>query len=196
MKWELNENSLFAILLRSQWWLSFGIGVLLSASAVIVLPETWRVFGVVTGGPFLVIGCMAAWRQFQAPSSARIDKTLAAVRAMTWGDFSGAVEDAYRRDGYEVSRVTSVAADFEMKKDWRTFLVSGKRWKVARTGVEPLRDLHAAKVAREAHECIYIATGEITDNARVFATENKISLVDGTELARLLPNMGRARKRA
>jgi len=72
--------------------------------------------------------------------------------------------------------------------------VSGKRWKVARTGIEPLRDLYAAKEAREAHECLYIATGEITDNARQFAQDKQIRLVDGPELARLLPGMGRGRK--
>jgi restriction system protein len=191
MKWAMNENSLFAILLRSAWWVSFAIGVAVSALAVSFMPETYRVFGIVTGIPFIVIGCIAAWKQFQAPSTSRIDRTLTAVRAMNWGDFAGVVEEAYRRDGYEVSRVASPAADFEMKKEWRTFLVSGKRWKVAQTGVEPLRDLQAAKEAREAHECIYIATGVITDNARRFAAEKKIRLVDGSELARLLPRVGR-----
>ena len=196
MKWTMNENSLFAILLRSAWWVSFAIGIALSAAAVAFMPEAYRLFGIVTGMPFIVIGCIAAWRQLQAPSAARVDKTLAAVRAMTWGDFADALEDAYRRDGYEVSRVANRAADFEMKKEWRRFLVSGKRWKVAQTGVAPLRELHAAKEDREAHECFYIATGEITDHARRFAAENKIQLVGGDELARLLPGAGRGGKRA
>jgi restriction system protein len=73
-------------------------------------------------------------------------------------------------------------------------LVSCKRWKVARTGIEPLRDLYAAKDAREAHECIYIAAGEITDNARKFAAEKKMRLLYGAELAQLLPGVGGGRK--
>jgi len=194
MKWEMNENSLFATLLRSQWWISVAIAVGLSSAALALLPEAYKVAGLVTGLPFLVIGGMAGWRQFKAPSHSQVDKTLDAVRAMTWGDFANVLEEGYRRDGYEVSRVNGAAADFEMKKDWRTFLVSGKRWKVARTGIEPLRDLYAAKEAREAHECLYIATGEITDNARQFAQDKQIRLVDGPELARLLPGMGRGRK--
>jgi restriction system protein len=147
--------------------------------------------GVVMGLPFIGIGCMAAWRQLQAPSSARIERTLAAVRAMSWNDFASALEDAYRRDGYVVSRVDGAGADFELKKDWRTLLVSGKRWKVARTGVEPLRDLHAARVARDAHACLYVVTGDVTDNARQFADDHKITLVGGAELARLMPAAGR-----
>jgi restriction system protein len=62
---------------------------------------------------------------------------------------------------------------------------------VARTGVEPLRDLKAAKDLREAHDCVYITIGEITDNARQFALENRILMVGGAELARLLPRVGR-----
>ena len=43
------------------------------------------------------------------------------------------------------------------------------------------------KQARDAHECIYVAAGEITDNARAFAAKHAIKLVGGPELARLLP---------
>ena len=79
-----------------------------------------------------------------------------------------------------------------MTKAGRTSLVACKRWKVARTGVDPLRDLHAAKDAHEAQECIYVAIGEITDGARKFALEKKIRLMHGAELAKLLPRAGRA----
>ncbi len=195
MKWQMNENSLFAVLLRSSWWISFAIAAALSALAITLLPEKYRMFGIVTGGPFLVIGCIAAWKQLRAPSSGRIEKTLAAVGAMSWIDFARAIEMAYRREGFEVSAVSGGAADFEIKKEWRTALVSCKRWKVARTGVEPLRDLHAAKEAREAQDCIYVAIGEVSDNAREFAVKHAIKLVGGPELARLLPAAGRGGKR-
>jgi len=194
MKWQMNENSLFAILLRSSWWVSFAIAAALTAVAVALLPEPYRLFGAVTGLPFFVIGCIAAWRQFQAPSMARIESTLAAVRAMSWVEFSRAIEAAYRGDGYAVTAVSAAAADFEIRKEWRIALVSCKRWKAARTGVEPLQDLHAAKEARNAQECIYVATGELTDNARAFAVKHAIRLVGGPELARLLPGPGRGKK--
>ena len=86
---------------------------------------------------------------------------------------------------------TGLLSDFEIRKDWRTALVSGKRWKVARTGVEPLRELKIARDLREAHDCIYITIGEISDNARKFALENNIRMVGSAELAKLLPRAGR-----
>ena len=194
MKWRMHENSLFAVLLRSAWWISFAIAVALAAVAIALLPEQYRIFGAVSGLPFFVIGCIAAWRQFQAPSTARIESTLAAVRAMSWVEFSRAIEAAYRRDGYDVTTVSAAAADFRIRKEWRIALVSCKRWKAARVGIEPLQGLHAAREAHDAQECIYVATGELTDNARAFAGKHAIRLVGGPELARLMPDIGRGKK--
>jgi restriction system protein len=194
MQWRFNENSLFAILLRSPWWISVAIACAVAAIALALLPEAYRIFGAVSGLPFLVIGCIAAWKQWEAPSSTRIDKTIAAVRAMSWVEFSRAMESAYRRQGYGVSAISGNAADFEITKEGRTALVHCKRWKVARTGVEALSALHEMKEARDANECIYVAAGEITDNARIFAAKHGIKLVGGPELARLLP--GEAGKKA
>ena len=194
MNWAMNENSLFAILLRSSWWISFAIAGTVTAVAIALLPEAYRIFGTVTGLPFLVIGSIAAWKQFQAPSTARIDNTLAAVRAMSWVEFSRAIDAAYRRQGYGVSAVGGTAANFEITKEGRTALVSCKRWKAAHTGVEALHELHAMKEARNAHECIYVTAGEITASARAFAIKHAIKLVGGPELARLLPDEGRSKR--
>lgn len=188
MKFRMHENSLFAILLRSQWWISFAIAAAITTVAAFFVPP---VYAVVASLPFLVIGCIATWRQLRAPSAARVARTLEAVRAMSWNDFSVALEAAFRRDGYAVSRVGVAAADFEMTKAGRTSLVACKRWKAARTGVEPLRDLDTARRDRDVHESVYIATGEFTDGARAFATEKKIRIVHIAELAKLLPRAGR-----
>ena len=189
MQWTMNENSLFAILLRSSFVWSFAIAAVMIAAMVVLLPEAYRVVGVISGLPFVVIGCMAAWRQLRSPSQARIARTAEAVRAMSWSDFREALSDAYRRAGYEVHAIEG-AADFELRKEWRRSVVSCKRWKAGRTGVEPLRDLVKAKEAREAHECVYVAVGDISDNAREFAKKNAVALVGPAELARIMPQRG------
>ncbi len=192
MKFQMAKNSLFAVLLRSPWWISFAISAAIVALAKAIMPAIPLGYAVFAALPFLVIGSIAAWRQLRAPSAARVANTIDAVRAMSWADFAAALEDAFRRDGYTVSRIDGAAADFEMTKAGRTALVACKRWKIARLGVDPLRDLVAAKDAREANDCIYVATGEITDGARRFALEKKIRVVHGAELAQLLPRAGRA----
>ncbi len=191
MQVQMAKDSLFAILLRSPWWVSIVLAAGIVGAARFTVPEVYTIYAFFAALPFIVIGGVAGWRQLRAPSAARVADALEAVRAMSWGDFSGALADALRDDGYAVSRLTGAAADFELAKAGRISLVACKRWKAARTGVDPLRDLYDAKRAREANECIHVATGEITDGARAFASERNIRLIHGAELAKLLPRVRR-----
>jgi restriction system protein len=183
MKLQMSKNSLFAVLLRSPWWVSVALAAGIFAALRLVLPQTYAFF---VGLPFVAIGCYALWQQLRSPSEARVARALEALRAMSWEEFSGDIEHAFRRDGYSVSRTSGTQADFELARAGRISLVGCKRWKAARTGIEPLRELLAAWRARDAHECIYVCAGEITDNARAFAAEQRIRLVHGAELAKLL----------
>ena len=177
------KNSLFAILLRSPWWISFIVAAAVLAAARLVLPDAFAIFAAL---PFAVIGAYAGWQQLRAPSAATVAARLEALCALSWEDFSAALEDAFRRQGYSVSRLAGEAADFELSRAGRLSLVVCRRWKAARTGIEPLRELHAAKAAHEAHECIYVCAGEFTDNARAFSTEKSLRLLHGAELAGLV----------
>ena len=183
MKLELNKNSLFAVLLRSPWWVSALVAIGLVVGLRLLIPTSYAVFAAL---PFAVIAAYVGWQQLRAPSARRIARTLERLRAMSWEDFSAAVEEAYRREGYTVSRLAA-QVDFELLQGSRSTLVACKRWKATRTGIEPLRELEAARRAREAHGCIYVAAGEITEQAREFAAQKSIRLVHGAELAKLLP---------
>jgi restriction system protein len=81
----------------------------------------------------------------------------------------------------------------ELSKAGRVSLVSCKRWKAARTGIEPLRDLDAARNKTQAGECFYLAAGEVSANATAFAAEKGIRLLRGAELAALVKAPGQLR---
>lgn len=183
MQLRMHQNSLFAILLRKAWWISALAAMAIFGLLRFLLP--WE-FALFAAAPFIGISGWVAWKQLRAPSAGRIAKTLDRLRTQSWDDFSRTVEEAYRREGYAVSRLGDARADFELVQGPYSTLVACKRWKAMRTGIEPLRELQAAREAREAHFCIYVATGEITDQARAFAAEKKINLVQGGELATLV----------
>ncbi len=185
MKLKMAENSLFAILLRKPWWISVLIAVVLALAASAMLPRAYAAYGIWSGLPFLAIGIVAAFRQWQAPSAARIAHTVERVRAMSWREFADALEQAYRSQGYEVARRAG-AADFELGAGSGRTLLAAKRWKAAGTGVEALRELHAAAAACGAQESLYVTLGELSDNARQFAVEKNIRVLRGAELAALL----------
>ena len=183
MKLKMHERSLFAVLLRSPWWASALIAGAIVAGARLLVPTLYAVFAAL---PFGVIAAYVGWKQLRAPSATRVAARLKELRGMGWDEFAAAMAAGFRREGYEVKAIQAPQADFELVRGSRTTLVACKRWKVARTGIEPLRELEAARGAREAQECVYVAAGEITEHARAFAAQNKIRLMEGAELARLL----------
>ena len=188
MKLKMSENSLFAILLRSPWWISIALVLVIALASGALLPALYVPFGVLGGFPFLVIGIMAAWRQWQAPDPARVAEALTRIGAMSWRDFSSLLEQAFGREGYTVTRLHGASADFRLVKGERVTLLSCKRWKAASTGVDALRELVAAKEAQGADETISISLGQVSETARRFAKEQGIHLMSQSELAYLFNN--------
>jgi restriction system protein len=192
MKLPMAKNSLFAILLRSPWWVSAGVGVLLGVLAMALLPDAYRVAGALSGFPFIVISAMAAWRGRERPSAARIEQTQTALAAMSWPTFAGLLEQAFERDGHTVvarEPRNTPAVDFVLERKGRRMLVGARRWKSARTGIEPLRALHAAREAAGddmPNDALLITLGEPTDSARPFAARHRIAIWQAAELAQAL----------
>jgi restriction system protein len=186
LKLSMAKNSLFAVLLRSPWWVSLVIAVVLGAVAAALLPAEYRGAAALSGFPFAVIAAIAAWRQWRLPGAARVQATQAAVAAMAWPAFSRLLEDAFKRDGYTVQRGQGDAVDFVLERQGRRMLVSARRWKSARTGLETLRALQAAREAAEASDALCIALGELTDTARPFAAEHRVAIWQASEIAQAL----------
>ena len=72
---KLPENSLFAILLRSRWWVSMLVAVGIFAVARLFLPVDFAIFAVL---PFIVISVVSMWKQLREPSGARVDAAIGA----------------------------------------------------------------------------------------------------------------------
>lgn len=181
------EKSLFAVLLRSPWWISFVVVVLIALASGALLPKEYFVVGALAGFPIFVVGCIAAWKQLRAPSPARVAQTLQSVQTMPWRGFADALATAWQRGGFEVQRLDGGAADFCLTKNGSTTLASARRWKAATHGVEPLRELRAAMDQRGAATGLYLlAQGSLSDNARLYARDNRITIVQDDALAALL----------
>lgn len=185
------RNSLFAILLRSPWWISFGVVLAFAAASAALLPAKYVVFGLMGALPFFVIGLIAAYRQLRAPSERHVEQTLQQVAAMPWREFCQMLEQAFQTKGYQVSRLDGAAADLEMRKDGQTTLVAGKRWKAASHGVEPMRALDRERQSKDASHCIYITLAALNDASQRFAEKQAIQMVNGVTLVQLLGKLPR-----
>ena len=185
MNFKMSDKSLFAILLRSPWWYSFLIAVVLLLLARVFLPEAFRAIGMLSSLPFAVLGIIAAWRQRDKPSPERVSMALDQLAQMSWKQFLPIMEQAFVQQGFTVTQLNSNSVDLHLEKSGRVTLVSCKRWKAATLGVEVLRDLKSMQDSEEASYAACISLSLPTGVALKFAKENAIQLICQDELASL-----------
>lgn len=194
MKLKMAKNSIFAILLRSAWWISAGIAVAIVVAARALLPPQYFGVGAFGAFPFVIIAGMALWKQLKTPSTARVEQTLAVVRTLSWPAFSDALAQGFKQDGCEVERPAGQGqADLLLRKKGKLAVVAARRWKASRVGVDALRELSAASEKQGAAERIYVTIGEVSEQAARYANEQQIQFMGPDELARLLPALGRGK---
>jgi len=186
MRLKMARNSLFAVLLRSQWWISVLVAIVVVAASRALLPAQYWLFGAMGAFPFLVIAAVALGRQLRRPSAKRTQDILQQVRSMSWREFAQALQQAFERDGCRVERLEGGAADLAVSRGSRTTLVAARRWKAARHGEEGLIALHAQMRERDASECSYVALGELSANAQRFARTHNVQLIQHDALVQLL----------
>jgi restriction system protein len=184
VKFKMSEKSLFAVLLRSPWWVSFLLVAVIALGAGALLPKEYAGVGMLGGFPFFVIACMAAWRQRKLPSAAVVEKAMQSLSSMGWRDFSAVLESAFARQGYTVTHLNG-AADLQLEKKGVLTVVSAKRWKAATIGVEPLRELVAQRDTLQASHSVCITLGQVSAKAGLYAAENRVTLISDTDLVAL-----------
>ncbi|MFN0185060.1 MAG: restriction endonuclease [Aquabacterium sp.] len=183
------RNSLFAILLRSSWWISVALAAFVGGVAAAVVPDAYRVVAAFSGFPFVVIAVMAAWRGRNQPSVAQVERAAQALGQTSWSAFATLLEAAFRRDGFSVERSQRPGVDFEIEKAGRRMMVAARRWKSAHVGLEPLRALQAAREAAEAPDALYIGLGALSDQARKLAAAERVAVWQAPELAQKLKGL-------
>jgi restriction system protein len=176
MKFKMAENSIFAHLLRSPWWISFLIAAAFCVFMVAALPKELVSYGVIGAFPFVVIGFVALKRQWGAPSPAKLQTELDRLSALSWRDFSAELDAKFVKQGFEVTHLSTGVADFKLEKTGHTTLVSAKRYKAATHGIETLQALVAQQEAQGADKVMYVCLNPVTAQAAKFAKEKGVVL--------------------
>ena len=180
-------NSLFAVLLRSPWWISLVAALVIVLLSRALLPAHLWLYGAFGCFPLVIVAGIAAWRQAHAPSAKRVEAIHQRVCTMNWRDFAGALEAGFARDGYQVERLADgAAADFQITRNLRSALVCARRWKAAKPGVDALEALRALAQERGAADCVFISLGQLSDNALRYAKANKVDVMQAPGLAQVL----------
>ncbi len=149
-----------------------------------------RMVGPVLAGLVVLCWAVAIVKRGQARRLVDRNRTLEAIRGLSWADFERYVAEAYRRQGYHVELCGHPAGDggvdVVLRRDGTTTLVQCKHWKSRKTGVKTVRELLGVMTSRQADGGIVICSGGFTEHASVFAEANRIQLVDGDGLVELV----------
>lgn len=186
MKFKMAENSLFAVLLRSRWWISFLVGAIWALLAAAFVPQPYKIVGILGSLPFWAIGFVAFIRQVDLPSDAEQERLLHRAANQNWNDFSASLERAWKAEGYDVQRAQHADHDFILRRNGKTTLAFAKRWKAINHGVEPLRQLHQAMQQHQADECVYLCIVSLAETAQAYADQHHMAIISSAHLAGLL----------
>lgn len=197
MKFEMVPNSLFAVLLRSRWWISFAVGGIWALVAAALVPAPYRLVAILGALPFGALGVVAFFRQIGTLSPARQQALLERAASQSWAEFSDDLQRAWIVQGYQVQRslrssatpVTELA-DFQLLRGTHVTLVLARRWKAAHHGIGPLQELHQMAQALGANQCLYVCLAPPNEMARQFADVHRIVVLQGADLAHLLQKAG------
>lgn len=195
MQLKMRENSIFAKLLRSPWWVSMLIGGVIALVASALFASKYAYWGLFIALPFFVIGLVRAYRQMQQPSQRAISMTEESIRGMSPREFSGILTSAYIENGYAVTPSKSKAADLKLENNGQVTLVSCRRVKAANSGIEPLRALVAAGENQEAAQLNYITIGNLSTEALDYASEHDIQILGLESLSAILAKQLKSTKR-
>lgn len=116
------------------------------------------------------------------------------VSDISWQKFEILIGEHFRRKGYQVTETADGAdggVDLVLRKDGEKCLVQCKHWRAYKVGVKPVRELLGVMASKSASGGIVVASGEFTADAKRFARENNIQLVDGRILKQIIANSKR-----
>jgi restriction system protein len=157
------------------------------------------VAGLATGGQYLLpvlclFGALASFfrRKKRADLFERASgpEPAVAVAEMSWREFELLVGEVYRLQGFGVAEIGGAGpdggVDLVLRRGNEKFFVQCKHWRATSVGVAVIRELFGVMSARGATGGAVVTGGTFTPEAKAFAAECKVQLVDGTVLPGLL----------
>jgi restriction system protein len=117
-------------------------------------------------------------------------KNIDTIRDLHWRDFEFLVAQAYRQQGYRVVENEEMGPDggidLIIEKNSNRYIVQCRQWHTVKVGVKVVREMYGTMHSVNAQGVIIITSGLFTQEAKNFAHDKSIDLVEGNELVQLI----------
>lgn len=138
----------------------------------------------------LLAALMAFFSQLKRKKLLENTEKLESIRQLSWQEFELLVGEYFRRKGYTVQENGGGGADggidLILIKAYQKTIVQCKRWKNVQVGVSPIRELYGVMMSEHATNCIFVSSGNYTQEAKSFASNKPIELINGETLYKLI----------
>lgn len=198
-----NEGNIFDLLVMLPWWVSCVVAAVTYIVLALVIPNydfANPLIGMMLMGLsqnsilfallLLLPAPFSYLKQKQNRQRLEAQTGIETIRALPWREFEALVAEAYRCKGYAVIENHSAGADggidIRLHKDGALHLVQCKQWRSHKVGVAIVREMFGVLVAEQATSMIIITSGLFTQEAKNFAHDKAIDLIDGAQLAQLI----------
>ena len=202
------NESILDLLYHLPWWASVIVAAVVYIALKFIAPsieaESILMKSIGQIGPkfapfaaifFLLPAPFSLYREKHKKMLVDKQKDIESIRTLSWRDFEHLVGEAYRRQGYTVLENTDIGpdggVDLRLKKDGNRFLVQCKQWRTMKVGVKVVRELYGVMTAEHATGGIVITSGIFTQEAKNFAADKPIDLVEGNQLFALIGTVRR-----
>jgi restriction system protein len=195
----------------SPWWtcpllavsayavLAYVCPVLLTAQPTLQkLGNVPRLFAPWVAFLILFAGVVAWMRRIGGMQLLNAQRDAESIRKLTWSEFEELVAASYRRQGYRVIENGGGGADggvdLIVLRDGEKVLVQCKHWRASRVGVKIVRELHGITCSKEhvgSKGCL-VTFGWFTSDAREFARDNNVELIDRDSLVAMIESVKRS----
>ena len=198
-------SEFFDLLCVLPWWMSVAFGIAVYVSSTYVLPgreydnvilQYWAPHLPQVawfGAFFLIPAAMSAARSARKRKILEKQQGIETIRALSWREFEELIGEAFRRQGYTVRENLrggpDGGVDLELERNGNLYLVQAKHWQAAKVGVKVVREMLGLVTAHRAHGAIIIASGLFTQQAKAFATDKPIDLIEGDQLLQLVQSV-------
>ncbi len=188
------------------WWVSVGVAVVVYTALGVALPMycsggdchlvvqaiaqlEWLPLSL--AALFLIPACQSVFRRFKSRRLLHRTRSIESIRSLPWKEFENLLGEYYRRAGYKVIENYEPGPDGGVdlrltNRDDNRHLVQCKNWRNQSVGVKVVRELLGVVTAEKAFGGIVVISGEFTHEAKRFAADVPIQLVDGKRLVDMI----------
>jgi len=197
-----HKENFLDILSECPWWVSIAVGAVVFVGLRFIAPAmaiknplfatvgAWAPAFAPFAAVFLFPAAVSAIRAFRKRRMLERQSGIESIRALSWKEFEELLAEAYRRSGYAVTENISLGpdggVDLAVEKGGDRYLVQAKQWKSVKVPVSVVREMFGLMTAEGASGVIIVTSGMFTQEAKNFASDKPIDLVEGNQLVEMI----------